>query len=131
MFNILLSLELSVLLDLRELKLKVLFDLSEWKSLSMGCINSYDVTDEFKTEKNSLNDYMFKFIFQKYKQNTATFRLNKTASGYSLQRKCQSKDCRSVWSLRIDLKQKSSQLDCAFMCNHTASEIKASREETS
>ncbi len=113
-------------IDLTELKLDLFFDMSIWESFKCKNIKNNEISDEFKIEKDLLNDFMHKYIFDKFKHLTVTNHLVKSINGYALSRECnkpRSEKCKSHWILRINVCDKSAHLKCKFMCNHIASSI--------
>ena len=89
--------------------------------------------NEFRVEKDLLNDYLLQYIFEKFKHNTSSNNMFKTISGYSILRRCQKfkKGCNSKWYVKIDVHQKSVHIERKIMCNHIASFIRPSKTEKS
>ncbi len=106
--------------------MKVIFDRSIWESFKIDHITNNDVSEELKTEKNLLNDFMCKYIFDKYKHRTTRNKYRRTNTGYTFNLRCnkyKTKKCKSLWILTINVSDKSAHLNCKFMCyhNHIAS----------
>ena len=105
----------------------VLFDLEKWESIKCGSQISYNMMPkEFKLEKDLINDNMFRYIFEKYKHNTAAHTFQKTTTGYTFSRKCQkyqTKGCKNEWYLRINVYDKYARLERQHMCSHTTNSM--------
>ena len=105
------------------MKLNILFNMSKWKSFKCGKITRNKMTEEFKRERQHLNNYLHEYIFDKYKHNTIAKHMYRTTTGYSLFRSCQkssSRGCKSFWHFKIDINHKSIHLTRKLMCNHIA-----------
>jgi len=109
-------LAVSILIDLTELKLDLIFDVSIWESIKVSKISSTDISNEFKIEKDRLNDYMHKYIFDKNNYQTTTRNLMKTINGYTFSSECKKQESR--WTLRINVSDKSAHLNFQLMRNH-------------
>ena len=103
-----------------ELGPNAFFDLKTWERLEHGTIiNESILENELQNEKDRLNDFLRKFIFDKYKHETAHSALRKTHSGYSLSRrfaKNLNMGCKRSWNVRIDINEKSAYLDTRCSC---------------
>ena len=116
----------SIPIDLNELELNAIFDMSLWKGINIKSnnpLNGNEISEDLKIVKDHLDDFMQKSIFDKYKHHTIARGLRKTTSGYTFIRDCEKSNekCKSRWLLRINVSDKSAHLYCEFMCNHIAS----------
>jgi len=106
--------------------LDFIFDKVIWESIKVSKIHKNDISEEFRIEKDLLNDFMHKYIYDKFKHQTIRYKLQRTNTGYTFTSRCNkyiNEKCKSCWNLRINVTDESTHLYCKFRCNHITSLI--------
>ena len=113
-------------IDLSGLNLKSLLNYSIWKQLKIGHLHNISLNKVQQSEVYYLNEHIREYIFNASKHNSTNNRFIKSSQGYTLRRICPSyyaKNCRSSWTLKIDILSSHSQLSHNVICNHTVESL--------
>ena len=117
---------LFVVLEVIQIKTNVKIDEQIWRSINNHKTHKFllknSLTDQERAECDRLDDIMDKIILNKFKNQTYTFTIAKTETGYILKRNCKQfrkQACKTQWSLDINGMTGEASLECLKRCQHS------------